>query len=93
MPQMVFGVVREFCRQIFSVVAYFIFRDVASAPAIAYVAIILTTVFASRHTMPCTLQGCNNILLKTTLQVSGSLLLYGVLGLYNLDAALQNDWW
>ena len=81
----------ELMRQILSVVAYCIFRKIASAPAIAYVTMVTTTVFVTTRTVACTLQSCNSILLQSTVQVSVSLLLYGVLGLYNLDEIKQDD--
>jgi len=84
---MVLGVVRELLGQIFSVLLYLFFRDIASAPAIAYTAVIFVMVFANRQTAACTLLACNKLLLHCTLRVSISLLLYGLLGLYNLDPA------
>ena len=84
-------IVAEITRQILSVVAYCVFRNIASAPAIAYVTMVTTTVFFNNRTVACTLQSCNSLLLQSTLQVSASLLLYGVLGLYNLDEIKQDD--
>jgi len=84
---MVLGAVRELLGQIFSVLAYMFFRNIASAPAITYVAVMFTTVFANRRITACTLLACNRLLLHSTLRVSISLLLYSLLGLYNLDPA------
>ena len=87
---MVLGAVRELLGQIFSVLLYMFFRNIASAPAIAYVAVMFVMVFANRRTAACTLLACNRLLLHSTLRVSVSLLLYGLLGLYNLDPARGN---
>jgi|AntRauMFilla1563_2_1112583.scaffolds.fasta_scaffold25215_2 hypothetical protein len=85
------NILTELLRQILAVVAYSIFRKMASAPAIAYVTVITTTVLFNTRTVPCTLQSCNRMLLQSTVQVSVSLLLYGLLGLYNLDEIKQDD--
>jgi len=56
-----------------------------SVPAVAYFANVLLLVLGSSSSEPRSVHNCNQLLLQMTLRVSCSLLLYGLLVLYNHD--------
>ena len=74
----------EILFQLLSVLAYSLLRPIASAPSVAYVVIALATVLPPSALCAKTLHACNRLLLLSTGRVACSLLLYVLLGLYNL---------
>jgi len=74
----------ELLRQGFAVLVYWLARPVASAPAVAYLCAMLTTVLLPLPRSACTLRGCNSLLLQSSARVACSLWLYVWLGLFNL---------
>jgi len=74
----------EMMFQLASVLAYLLLRPIASAPSVAYVVITLATVLPPSPRCAKTLHACNRLLLLSTGRVACSLLLYVMLGLFNL---------
>jgi len=74
----------EMMFQLLSVLAYLLLRPIASAPSVAYVVIALATVLPPSALCAKTLHACNRLLLLSTGRVACSLLLYVLLGLFNL---------
>jgi len=75
------AVLLEVLGQFFTVLALLMLNGAASVPAIAYASIVLITVLVPSPLLARSVHSCNCLLLGTTLRVSCSLLLYGVIAL------------
>ena len=80
---------KELANQAAVLLAASLLRGYISAPAVVYCANVLFAVFVLAPADSRTVHECNRCLLRTTLRVSCSFLLYGVLALLNRDAVLE----
>ena len=81
--------VKELGNQLAVLLVTVLLHDFVSVPAIAYCVNVLFVVFVLAPCGEKSVRACNCCLLHTTLRVSCSLFLYGVLALFNRDAELQ----
>jgi len=81
--------VKELANQLAVLLVTLWLHDSVSVPAITYCANVLFVVFVLAPSGEKSVRACNCCLLHTTLRVSCSLFLYGVLALFNRDPGLQ----
>jgi len=79
----------ELANQAAALLAASLLRGFISAPAVVYCANVLFAVFALAPADGRSVRECNRCLLRTTLRVSCSFLLYGALALFNRRAELK----
>ena len=80
---------KELANQAAVLLAASLLRDYISASAVVYCANVLFAEFMLAPADGRTVHECNRCLLRTTLRVSCSFLLYGVLALFNSRSELK----